>query len=268
MQRTALLAAAFALAIPMAAQHEKEGEKARNPAIGDAKAIEAGAKLFAGGCAVCHGSEGQGGRGPNLRERVFWHPLDDPTLFKAVQKGVGAAMPASNLPDDQAWQVVAYVVSLTSPAIDSPVVGDGGSGEQVFFGKGGCSGCHRVNGKGGQLGPDLSNIATMRSGAQMREAIEDPDADGAQGYRGVTVTLRGGKALKGVARNRTNYALQLQDAQGNLHLIQMADVTDMSMTKGSPMPKDYAKKLSKDEIGNLVAYLSRLSARGPEAAKK
>ncbi|MFN7920285.1 MAG: c-type cytochrome [Bryobacteraceae bacterium] len=267
MQRTAALLAAFAIAVPLAAQHEKEGEKGRNPAIGDAKAIEAGQKLFAGGCAVCHGSEGQGGRGPNLRERVFWHPLDDPTLFKAVQKGVGAAMPASNLPDDQAWQVVAYVVSLTAPAIESPVSGDGKAGESVFA-KGGCGGCHRVNGKGGMLGPDLSNIAAMRSGAQMRESIVDPDADGAQGYRAVTVTLANGKTLKGVARNRTNYSMQLQDAQGNLHLVNMADVTAMSMSKGSPMPKDYAKKLSTGEIDNLVAYLSRLSVRGVDVAKK
>ena len=63
----------LAVALPLAAQNEKD--KPKNPAIGDPQAIEAGRKLFAAGCAACHGAEGQGGRGPNLYEQVFWHPL-------------------------------------------------------------------------------------------------------------------------------------------------------------------------------------------------
>ena len=257
----------LAAVLPLAAQHEKDGEKSRNPAIGDAKSIDAGRQIFASGCAACHGSEGQGGRGPNLRERVFWHPLDDDTLFKAIQKGVGGLMPAANLPEDQAWQVVAYVRSLTSPAIESPIPGDSAAGETTFRSKG-CANCHQIRGQGGKLGPDLGNIGAMRSGAQIREAILDPDADGAIGYRAVKVTLKNGKTLSGVARNRTNYSLQLQDRDGNLHLISMVDVTDMTLGKGSPMPKDYAKRLTATEVDNLVAYLSNQSARPADPAKK
>src|ERR1019366_1408266 len=93
--------------LPAAAQHEKDGEKAKHPFIGDPGAIEAGRKLFAGGCAACHGAEGEGGRGPNLRERIFWHPVDEETLYKAIAKGIpGGGMPAANLGEDQLWQVV------------------------------------------------------------------------------------------------------------------------------------------------------------------
>jgi putative heme-binding domain-containing protein len=101
----------------------------------------------------------------------------------------------------------------------------------------------------------------------LRDAIVDPDADGAPGYRAVTLTLRSGKTLKGVARNRTNYSMQLQDAQGNLHLIRMEDVAEMTISRGSPMPKDYAKRLSRQQIDDLIAYLSRLTVRPAEVAR-
>jgi cytochrome c oxidase cbb3-type subunit 3 len=252
---------------PVLAQHEKEGEKSKNPAIGNPQAIEAGRKLFANGCGACHGAEGQGGRGPNLRAQVFWHPLDDDTLYKAVQKGVGGAMPPANLPEEQAWQVVAFVRSLTAPAAENPAPGDIASGEKIFWGAAGCSNCHRVRGKGGMLGPDLSN-AGVRALPDLRDSVVDPDADGALGYRAITLTLKNGQTLKGVARNRTNYSVQLQDAQGNVHLVAMEDVTDMTIGRGSPMPKNYAARLSKQEVNDLVSYLSRLTVRPADATTK
>ncbi len=265
----AIAALCLAAALPVAAQHEKESEKKKHPFIGDPKAIEAGRKLFASGCGACHGPEGQGGRGPNLRERVFWHPLDEDAIYKAVTKGIpSGGMPPANLNEEQSWQVVAFVRSLTEPAIEGPVPGDAQAGEKVFWGKAGCSGCHRIQGRGGLLGPDLSNIGSVRPLGHIRESILDPDADGVANYRGATVVLRDGRTLRGVARNRTNYSLQLQDAEGNLHLLNMADVHELALTKGSPMPKDFGTKLSEKEIDDLVSYLARQSTRAIETDKK
>jgi len=262
----------FVAVLPLAAQHEQDGEKPKHPEIGDPVAIAAGGKLFNDGCAACHGAEGMGGRGPNLRDRVMWHPLDEEVIYKAVKNGIGGGgMPAANLPEGQLWQVVAYVRSLTTPAIEVDVAGNPQAGESLFWGKGGCSGCHRIKGRGGQLGPDLTNVAGVRPAPQIRESIVDPDANGAQNYRGAKVVLKNGRTLQGVARNRTNYSLQLQDAQGNLHLLSMADVSELTLTKGSPMPKDFAQKLAPEEIDNLVAFLCKQSLRPrepKEAAKK
>lgn len=255
--------------LPLFAQHDPKEDKPKHPFIGDPAAIEAGRKLFSSGCAACHGAEGQGGRGPNLRQRIFWHPIDDETLYKVVQKGVPAGgMPAAGLAEDQLWQVVAFVHSLTAPAIETPVPGDPAAGEALFWGKAGCGGCHAIQGKGGKLGPDLTNAGSTRSLPQLREDILDPDAGGAAGYRAVTVVLRQGTTLKGVARNRTNYSLQLQDADGNLHLLSTADILEMTLAKGSPMPKDYGARLSATELDDMIAYLSRQSARPIEMKKK
>jgi putative heme-binding domain-containing protein len=254
--------------LPLLAQHEKEGEKKKHSFIGDPKEIAAGQKLFASGCAACHGVDGKGGRGPNLVERVFWHPLDEETLYKAVQKGIPAGgMPPANLPEDDAWRVVAYVKSLTAPAIETKAAGDPAAGEKVFWGKGGCGNCHALRGgRGGRLGPDLGNVAATRSVAHLFESILDPNADGAPGYRATTITLKDGREVKGVARNRTNYSLQLQDAQGKLHLISMGDVAKMSVAEGSPMPKDFGKRLTKTEVEDVVAFLARQTVRGEEVS--
>jgi putative heme-binding domain-containing protein len=261
----------FAGLLLLSAQHEPKEDKPKNPFIGDPKAIETGRLLFASGCAACHGNEGQGGRGPNLRERIYWHPVDEDVLYKVIRKGIPAGgMPAAALSEDQLWQVVAYVRSLTAPAIETVAPGDPAAGETVFWGKAGCSGCHAIRGKGGKLGPDLSNAGATLPLPQLRQDILDPDAGGASGYRGVSVVLSKGGTLQGVARNLTNYSLQLQDAHGDLHLLSMSEIREMTLAKGSPMPKDYAKRLTSSELEDVLAYLSRQSARPiePKSEKK
>jgi putative heme-binding domain-containing protein len=173
-------------------------------------------------------------------------------------------MPPSNLPDDQAWQVVAFVRSLTAPAIETAPGGDTAAGEELFWSKAaGCGDCHRIRGRGGFTGPDLSNLAGVRSISEIREAIIDPNAAVAPGYQGASLRLRSGKRLEGVARNRTNYSIQLQDPAGSLHLITVADVAALELANGSLMPNDFAERLSAEELQNLIAYLSRQSVRPP-----
>src|SRR5262245_18460979 len=113
---------ALFVVLPLAAQHEDNSvQKEKNPAIRDPKAIAAGRGLFASSCAACHGPQGEGGRGPNLHERNVWHTLDEEGLFLMIQKGIpGADMPPTKLPDDQLWQIAAFVRSLTAPAFESP----------------------------------------------------------------------------------------------------------------------------------------------------
>src|SRR5947207_3272517 len=234
-----LTAFCLAATLPLFAQHEKEVDKTKF--IGDLKAIEAGRALFANGCAACHGADGRGGRGPNLREKIFWHPVDDETLYKAIQKGFSGGMPPANLPEEQMWQVVAFVRSLTAPAMENVTPGDAKAGADLFWGKAGCGGCHRIQGRGGNIGPDLSNVGATRALPQIRDAILDPDSEITPGYESVSLSLKNGKTLRGVARNRTNYSLQLQDGDGNLHLLSMNEVAKVTVTKGSLMPKDFAK---------------------------
>jgi cytochrome c oxidase cbb3-type subunit 3 len=255
--------------LPLAAQHAGSPEQAKShPAIGDPQAIAAGQSLFATSCAACHGPAGEGGRGPNLLERGAWHPLREKDLFLTIKNGVpGADMPPTRLPDEKIWQLVAFVRSLTAPAIETRPPGDAAAGEKLFWGSAGCGNCHRIRGKGGLLGPDLSNIGALRSAEKLRQAIVDPDADGFRGYAGAEVVLADGRILTGVARNRTNYSLQLLDERGNVHLLQAAEIRQLRLSRHSPMPGDYAQRLAPNQIRDLVAFLAQQSVRPYEPEK-
>ena len=253
--------------LPLLAQHEKDDKAHKNPAIGNPTAIASGAKLYAGSCAGCHGPDGSGGRGPNLVKRAAWHPLTEEGTFDTIRNGVpGADMPPTKLPDDQTWNLVAFVHALTGPAFETTVPGNPAEGEKVFWSsKAECSNCHAVRGRGSRMGPDLSNIGGSRPLTSIRESILQPSKDPSlSGKESVTVVKKDGKQIRGIARNRSNYNLQVVDDKGALHLISMQDVKELTITNRSAMPEDYAKRFSAVEIRNLLAWLARQTARGGE----
>jgi cytochrome c oxidase cbb3-type subunit III len=249
-------------------QHEQNPSESRNAAIGDPVAVAAGAKLYATSCAGCHGPDGTGGRGPNLVRRTLWHPLSDEGIFSAIRNGLpGADMPPTKLDDEQTWKLVAFVHALSGPASENKVPGNPDAGKDVFWGsKSGCSNCHSIRGQGGRMGPDLTNIGGTQPLVVIREGILDPSKDSTlPGKESVTVTLNTGQVIKGVANNRSNYALQVVDVRGVLHLISMIDVKTLAISERSPMPDDFGTRLSKQELEDLLAYLSRQSLRPPVA---
>lgn len=257
------------LGVPLAAQHGRYLNESNHPSIGNPEAIAAGAKLFASSCGGCHGPDGSGGRGPNLIRRSLWHPLSDDAIFRSIRNGVpGTDMPPTNLGDDQTWNLVAFIHAISGPAAENKNPGDVEAGAKVFWGaKAGCSKCHAILGKGGRMGPDLSNVGGSRPLGLIREAILEPSKDLYMlGNEGITVTLDDGRTIRGIARNRSNYSLQVLDTEGHLHLIDMIHVKDISISNRSPMPGDFAQRLTKEELTDLLAYLAQQTLRPKVAA--
>ena len=231
----------------------------KNPA-----AVEAGQKRYLQLCSGCHARNGEGGQGegqgPNLITSWEVRRAQDRDLFGFIKNGVkGTTMPAFALPDDQIWELAAFVRSLNAPAVSVPVPGDTAAGEAIFFGKDGCSACHAIQGKGGHLGPDLSNIGATRRLSEIREAILNPKAEATPGYRPVLIEVSKGERLRGIVRHESNWSLQVLDERGNLHLLHGAEVEKAQFQSRSWMP---AVHLPADETQNLLAYLSRRTVRG------
>jgi mono/diheme cytochrome c family protein len=101
----AVVVATFALA---QAQIFEPSAPAEPGAAGDAARGEA---IFASECAGCHGEGGTGGAGPVLIETG----LDATEVATVVQQGRGV-MPAGIVTGQDQADVVAYVVSISSPA--------------------------------------------------------------------------------------------------------------------------------------------------------
>ena len=236
----------------------------RNPFAGQPDAVAAGRKLFATSCSACHGASGEGGRGPNLTTGRAIRRLNDKGMFTTIRSGVpGTDMPPTNLPDDQTWRLVAFVRDLSAPAYESRLPGDPDAGGAIFFGKGGCAGCHMIQGRGGFLGPDLTDAGALHTVPQLREALLKPSARIADGYQGVTATTLEGAKISGVARNNDDFSIQILDAKGDLHLLSKSTLREVVFQKNSLMPEDYGHRLTPDEIANVLAFVGRQSVRPP-----
>src|SRR5690348_15029062 len=137
----------------------------------------AGAQSFRSQCAACHGPNASGGVvGPSLSSGTFKNGGSDEALFRVITKGIpGTAMTAFPLNGREVWQLIAYLRAVNIGKAAEQAKGDGAKGEQVFNANG-CGHCH-TNGKTvGFLGPDLSEIGSRRSLAQIESSIVDPDA--------------------------------------------------------------------------------------------
>jgi putative heme-binding domain-containing protein len=247
---------AFTLAV--AAQAE-EVPTTRNPLTSSAD-VAAGAKTFRGHCAPCHGVNGQGGRGPNLASGVFFHGSSDFDLLTNISDGIhGTEMPGLFYSPDRVWQVVAFIRSLHVGKEARPAP-DVGQGMELYKSKG-CSRCHRVNGEGGRLGPDLSDIGRTRSVEHLRAALIDPQADVRERYWIVSFQDASGKNQEGFLMNEDSYTVQYMDMDERLHSASKSAMKGYKVEKTSKMPS-LKDSVSASELDQLVAYLLSLRPKG------
>jgi putative heme-binding domain-containing protein len=224
-----------------------------------------GEQLFVNLCAGCHGLDAKGGEhAPDIATAPEVQALSKADLTRIVRNGIPAAgMPAfaSRLSDDQLTAVISYLRALQGKTNAAPVSGNSDTGRALFFGKGGCAECHMMNGLGGFFAADLSAYGDTHSFAEIRHAIVTPNPEMDPRRQIATVVTRGDKKYSGVARNEDNYSLQLQTPDGTFHLFEKSDVSSVRYERRSFMPDDYASKLSRSELDDLVAYVVQV-ARG------
>jgi len=132
---------------------------------------------------------------------------------------------------------------------------DAKEGKEIFAGKGACSQCHMVRGAGGFLGPDLSDYGAIHSADDIRNAIVS--ADKRPGFRKglVKAKTEDGQQISGLVRNEDNFSVQLQALDGTFHLLDKSRLSELTYDTAPVMPGDYASKLSKSELDQLVGYL-------------
>ena len=264
--------AILTLSLPAFCQLGRTGPPSTaNPLASDTKAVVAGEQRFQQLCTGCHGRGGVGGQGegqgPNLVNSWEVRRASDRDLMGYIRNGVpGTAMPAFTLPEQQIRELAAYVRSLNAPADVVPVAGDPKAGELVFFQKGGCSSCHMIHGRGGYLGPDLSDVGATRRLGELRGAILDPKRLAIDGYRPVTLRDRNGNTLRAIVKHESNWGLELLDEKGGLHLLRGGQRKEAVPVAKQWMPEDYGQRLSEEDLQNLLAYLSKQSLRPPSLA--
>jgi putative heme-binding domain-containing protein len=233
----------------------------KNPREGVPDAIRTGTSLYQSGCSDCHGIDAKGVLGPDLT--ALWASgASDQRLFQTIRKGVpGTPMPASTAADDSIWAILAYLrtLTVTSPAAIS-ASGNAAAGEKIFWAS--CGSCHRVNGRGGHLGPDLSHIGSSRPRDALVREIRDASQSIPAGYRPVTLVTSDGRRIRGVKKSEDAFSIRIMDTQERLQGYSKAALKEVTNDTRSLMPDFGVARLSDRDLEDLLQFLGTLRAAG------
>ena len=139
------------------------------------------------------------------------------------------------------------------------VAGDPQRGAQVFARQEvGCINCHRINDKGADVGPALSEIGAKLGKDALYEAILDPSAGIAFGYEAWQIELKSGDEAYGIIVSETADEIVLKDAKAIATHIRKSDIAKRQQSKTSLMPAGLQQTMSTQDLVDLVEYLSSL----------
>lgn len=218
-------------------------------------AVADGAHLFRVTCANCHGERGDMIVGVDLGHGQFKRASTDDDLVRIMMNGIpGTGMPPNTISMVQARSIALYLRSL-APG-DSAPSGDSAHGKELFASKG-CASCHRILGEGSRVGPDLSEVGSIRRPADLERSITDPDADIQPENRTFQATTNRGERITGRVIDEDAFGLRIIDSNEHLLALNRADLKESSFSGKSAMPS-FRDKLSTKELTDLVSYLSSL----------
>lgn len=126
-----------------------------------------------------------------------------------------------------------------------------------------CRTCHRIAGKGTELGPDLDSIGKKYDRAKLLESILQPSLQIDPKYKMWLVETKSGQALTGLISKRDDQEIVLRDAQNKVHTVPMSDVEEVFPQTKSLMPELLVRDFTAQQVADLLEYLSSLRADEP-----
>jgi len=222
--------------------------------------IAHGASLYTARCSVCHGAQGDGIGGVNLRSGKYRNAITDRDLAGFIRAGSQAAgMPPFALDDADMAGIIAYLRNMNSFDAATVKTGNVARGRAVFEGKGACTKCHRVGRLGSHVAPNLTDIGSVRSAGSLQRSLLEPTSQMMPINRPVRLVTKDGTVISGRRLNEDTYSIQVMDDRERLHSLRKDDVREFTIMKTSPMPS-YKDTLNSEELSDLLGYL--LSLKG------
>lgn len=135
--------------------------------------------------------------------------------------------------------------------------GDAAEGKKLFIENQqiACFRCHKINGEGGDVGPDLTGLGEKKGREYLLESIVQPNRQIAAGFESVLLTMNSGAEYAGLVKSETDAELVLNSPEDGLMTLKKADIK--SRIRGlSAMPEDIIANLSKRELRDLIEYLA------------
>jgi putative membrane-bound dehydrogenase-like protein len=138
--------------------------------------------------------------------------------------------------------------------------GDPAAGGRIFFHPrgAGCYRCHQVDGRGGRLGPDLSETGRALTLPRLVQSILEPSREVAPRFVSWLVEKNDGTTLTGALIDESPLGDQTYATrEGKAVILPAADVAARKALPTSIMPDDLARTLTPRELRDLIAFLRR-----------
>jgi len=176
--------------------------------------------------------------GIDQRVRLLKH--GDAELRKLAGKLFGGAISAN-----RRKVALQYRAALSSKGIHA-------NGAKVFEKI--CSKCHKVNGIGTLVGPDISDVRN-RSAEALLYDILDPNSKVEPRFSDYLILTADGRTFNGLIVSETTQAVVLRQAGGKEQTISRDDIELMKSTGKSLMPEGVEKDITVQQMADLLAFL-------------
>lgn len=140
------------------------------------------------------------------------------------------------------------------------LTGDAKKGERIFSQGGGaaCNKCHRIQGKGADIGPELSLIGKKYERRALLETIINPSSGIAPEYYPYVVEMESGRIFGGFALENTKEQVVLKTIEGEVLTLPRKEIVEMVKQNVSLMPDAILKEISAQDAADLLEYLTTL----------
>jgi putative heme-binding domain-containing protein len=161
------------------------------------------------------------------------------------------------VPDDQR---VKRLGSVIKPEQLLALKGSAERGRELFFKSAGlqCVKCHRINGTGSPLGPDLSQIGKKATRAQILDSLLDPSKIIEPAYVVYMVETTDGTLLTGLLGSKNDKEVVLKVVGDKEVRVPAAKVERFVPLRKSLMPDLMLRDLTADQAADLLEFLSGL----------
>jgi putative heme-binding domain-containing protein len=168
-----------------------------------------------------------------------------------------AALIAPAAPEGKAWTLADFDFTQAHPDASAT------RGRQVYLAAG-CVQCHRAGLEGGLIGPDLTSVASRFSAQDLLDHILNPSKAVDEKYRLAVLTLKDGTTVSGtLEQDEDPVVIQPGDPGAAPLEIAKAQILERQWSDQSPMPSGLLDAFNRDQVYDLLAFLTAVKPAGP-----
>ena len=193
---------------------------------------------------------GRGTLPAHVRDEIIAATSDHPTI--EVRDLFERFVPES--------QRVRRLGDAIDPAVILGLEGDAGRGRSIFAAESvvNCKSCHRLDGVGLEIGPDLSKVGAKYPRPELLQQILEPSRSVDPKYTVYHLETKSGLVSSGLLASRDEKEIVLRDAQNKEIRTAVSDVEMLAPQKQSLMPDLLLRSLTAQQAADLLEYLASL----------